>query len=139
MALRLLSDETQQKTRQKGQRWPPFFSPKAGSMRRPQKEKDIGRQIDQFVEQNAGFASIRSISSVASETVRAEVSMLSSACRRLIIIADPGERLQRAGARLGVMALGVAALADFRRRCDIDLAERGVGDAAGGGTIIRRR
>ena len=59
--------------------------------------------------------------------------------RRLVIIADAGERLQRAGARLGVMALGVAALADLGRRCDIDLAERRVGDAARGGAIIRRR
>ena len=39
---------------------------------------DIGGEVDQFVEQNAGSASIRSISSVASGTERAEVSMVSS-------------------------------------------------------------
>ena len=59
--------------------------------------------------------------------------------RRLVVVADPGERLQRAGARLGVVALGVAALADLGRRRDIDLAERGVGDAARRGAIVRRR
>ena len=58
--------------------------------------------------------------------------------RRLVIVADAGERLQRAGARLGVVALGIAALADFGRRRDIDLAERRVGDAARGGAIVRR-
>ena len=86
------------------------------------------------------LVSIRSISSVASGTERAEVSIVSSQrCRRLVVVADPGERLQRAGARLGVMALGVAALAHVGRRRDIDLAERGVGDAARRGAVFRRR
>ena len=40
----------------------------------------------------------------------------------LIIIADPGECLQRPGARLGLVNLGVEALADFGRRRDIDLS-----------------
>ena len=100
----------------------------------------IGRQIDQFVEQNAGFRQhpLDLVGRVRNRARRGVDAQLRPG-RRLVIVADPGERLQRAGARLGVMALGVAALADLGRRCDIDLAERRVGDAARGGTIIRRR
>ena len=37
------------------------------------------------------------------------------------------------------MALGVATLADLGRRRDVDLAERGVGDAARGGAVLAGR
>ena len=116
------------------------FSPKAGSMRRPQCLKGpqiLAARSTSSSNRTPVSASIRSISSVASATGRVEVSITSShSGRRLVVVADAGERLQRAGARLGVVALGVAALADLGRRRDMDLAERGVGDAARRGAVI---
>ena len=86
---------------------------------------DIGGEIGQFLEQNAGPRQhlLDLVGGVGDG--RAEVSIVSSlAVGRLVIVADPGEAVQGAGARLGVMALGIAALADLGRRCDIDLAEQ---------------
>jgi len=59
--------------------------------------------------------------------------------RRLVIGADTGEGGELARARLGVMALGVAALADFGGRRDMDFTERGIGDVARGGAVFARR
>src|SRR6185437_9351505 len=49
-----------------------------------------------------------------------------------------GKSGERAGTGLGVVALGVAALADLRRGCDIDFVEELVGNAARGIAVIAR-
>ena len=46
--------------------------------------------------------------------------------------------MQHTRARLGIVPLGIAALANVSRRCDIDFAEGGVGDAPRRGAILAR-
>ena len=85
-------------------------------------------------------ASIRSISSVASaHRAGRGVDLQLAFGRRLVVVGDPGERRQAAGARLGVVALGIAALADLGRCRDMDFAEGRVGDAPRRGAIRQRR
>src|SRR5256885_1596170 len=59
--------------------------------------------------------------------------------RRLVVVRNTGERSPRPGAGLGVMTLWIAALANFCWRCDIDLAEHGIGNTARRATIVPRR
>src|SRR6202011_5832960 len=92
---------------------------------------DVGVETGEFVEQNAGVRQ-HALDLVGDlrDRARRGVYRQVGRRRRLIVVADPGKSMQRAGARLGVMALGIAALANLRRRCDKDLAKRGVGNAA---------
>src|SRR3954451_18885665 len=93
--------------------------------------------VHEFIEQHAGrlehlFDLVRRLGDRPRRGVDHELSGL----RRLVVVADAGERRERAGAGLFVVALGVALLANFRRRRDVDLAERSVGDAARGGAVL---
>src|SRR5215471_17110477 len=56
--------------------------------------------------------------------------------RRLVVVAVTSKPGERAGAGLGVMALGVAALADGGRRRNIDLAKQRLADAAGRSAVL---
>ena len=58
--------------------------------------------------------------------------------RGLVVIGNAGECRQTACARLGVMALGIAPLADVGRGCDMDLAKRGIGNLARAGAVVAR-
>src|SRR5437588_10817441 len=96
---------------------------------------NIGSEIDEFVEQNAGLGQhpLDLVGCVGNRTRRGVDRQLAIG-GRLVIIADAGERLQRSRARLGVMALGIAAFAYFGRRRAIDFAAPTVSDAARRGT-----
>ena len=98
---------------------------------------DIGSEIDEFVEQNAGLSQ-HPLDLVCRLGDRAPggVDRQFAVGGRLVIVADPGERLQCTRARLGVMALGIAAFAYFGRRRDIDFTEQIVSDAPRRGTIF---
>src|SRR5882672_3566759 len=83
---------------------------------------NIRGEIDQFVEQNTGlrqqpFDLVGGLDDRPSGRVDHEFRV----GRRLVIIADSRKAFQRARAGLGVVALGVAAFADFGWGCDIDL------------------
>src|ERR1700682_5265536 len=127
------------------------FSLKATVMRRPRggphsprqtgqpAASDIGGEVHQFVEQYPGprqhlLDLVRRIRDGPGRGVDRQLAF----GRRLIIIADPGEPVQRAGARLGVMAFWVAVLADLSRSGDIDFAERSIGNAARRGAVFLR-
>src|SRR5579863_3954359 len=86
---------------------------------------NIGSQINHFFEHDTGPCQhpLDRVSGLVDGPRRGVEHKLAS-LRRLVIIADPGECREAACARLGVMALGVAALADFSGRCDMNLAKR---------------
>src|ERR1700692_2800748 len=148
---RCFGDKTAKRAPQRGSFHGPF-SAKAGAMRRPfgrprlpisvavassDQSSDIGSEVDQFVEQNACSRqhSLDLVGRLSDRTGRG-VNRQLAGCGRLVIVADAGKRMQRAGTRLGVVAFGIAAFADFDGGCDIDLAEGGVGDAARRGSVF---
>ena len=100
---------------------------------------NIGSQINHFVEQNAGPAqhALDLVGSFRNRTPRG-IERQFACLGRLVILADSGERGERASARLGVVALGIAALADFGRCRDVNLAECGLRNAARGGAVFAR-
>src|ERR1700761_6161923 len=82
----------------------PLASPYCLSKRRNWEVLNIGRQIERFVEQNTRlpqhpFDRIGRLG----HGVRVGVDGQFARCRRLVVVADPGEAMQRAGARLGIM------------------------------------
>ena len=98
--------------------------------RRQWTRSNIRGEVRQFVEQHAGCLQhlldlIRGLSDRPLRGIDHELGRLG----RLVVVADAGKAGKRAGAGLLVVALGIAALADFGRCCDMDLAERAVGDA----------
>jgi hypothetical protein len=105
----------------------------------PNCPSNIRRDVHDLVEQHAGRLQqaldlVGGVSDGADRGVDGELGCV----RRLIVVADAGEGGQRAGAGLLVVALGIAALADLGGGCDIDFAERSIGDAARGGAILAR-
>src|SRR5580693_1679431 len=78
---------------------------------------NIGSEINGFVEQNAGSCQhpLDLVGRLGNRARRGVDGQLGVG-GRLVIAADAGECLQRTGAGLGVMTLGIAALAHCRRR-----------------------
>src|ERR1700749_3765790 len=100
---------------------------------------NIGSEINDFFEQYAGrhqhvFYCPGSLADRACRGIDDKLAME----RRLVVVADAGKGRQGSRSRLGVMPLRIAALADFGRCRDVDLAKSGVGDLAGGGAIFAR-
>src|SRR5690349_3092688 len=79
---------------------------------------NIRGEVGQLVEQDAapGEHLLDFVSGIA-DRAAGSIERQFSRLWRLVIIADPGKSGERAGAGLGVMALGVAALADLGRGC----------------------
>src|SRR3954452_24931878 len=98
---------------------------------------DVGSEVDEFVKQNVRLRQhpLDLIGRLA-DRARGGVDSQFTVGRRLVIVSDPGKRLQCSGARLGIMALGIAALANLARGGDIDLPERCIGPPARGSAIL---
>src|SRR3979409_291078 len=139
---RLLFRRKAAKTRPKGSVHSPF-SAKATEMRSPLAAlgcaSNIGGEVHEFVEQDAGPRQhLLDLVGVLGNRGCRSIDRQLALGRWLVIMRDPGEPMQRTRARLGVVALGVAALADFGRGRDIDFAECGIRDAARRGAVFLR-